>query len=117
MYPHLNEPRWSSSERAIARKVFDAALKQELQQVMREVKQMANQIKEPADVWDSERYLTQRRKDIDCRYEYRHSQLRHVFGTLLYEGRVSEQELCGLRDDNLKSIRSLAKFSAEDAAA
>jgi hypothetical protein len=116
-YPHLNEPRWSGSERVIARKVFDAALKEEHQHVTREAKQMANQIKEPADVWELERYLTQRRKDIDRKYDYRYSQLRHVFGTLSYEGRVSEQELCGLRDDKLKSIRSLAKFSAEDSAA
>ena len=115
-YPYLNEPNWSRSEKAIARKAFDAALKRELQDVMQEVKQTANQIKEPADLWDLERYLTERRKEIDRKYDYRYSQLRHVFGRLLYEGRVSEEELRGLRDDKLTSIRSLAKFLAEDAA-
>jgi len=45
------------------RKVFDAALKRELQEIMRQAKRMANQMKEPADVWALERYLTQRRKD------------------------------------------------------
>jgi hypothetical protein len=34
----------------------------------------------------------------------------------LYEGRVSEEELRGLPEDKLKSIRSVAKFLAEDAA-
>ena len=41
---------------------------------------------------------------------------RYVFGRILYEKRLSEEELRGLREDKLKSIRSLAKFLAEDAA-
>jgi hypothetical protein len=53
-YPHQNEPLWSRSEKAIARTAFDAALKRELQEVMQEAKQMANQIHEPADLWDLE---------------------------------------------------------------
>lgn len=73
-------------------------------------------MKEPADLWDLERYLTQRRKEIDRKYDYRYSQLTHVFGKLLHEGRLSEGELRGLGEDKLRSIRSLAKFLAEDAA-
>jgi len=64
-----------------------------------------------------EHYLTERRKEINHKYDYRYSQLTHVFGKLLYEGRISEEDLNGLRDDKLKSIRSLAKFLAEDTAA
>ena len=115
-YPYQNEPAWSKSEKAIARTAFDAALKRELQDVMHKTKQMANQIKEPADVWELEHYLTERREEINRKYDYRYSQLRHVFGRLLYEGRVSEEELRGLQEDKLKSIRSVAKFLAEDAA-
>ena len=112
-YPYQNEPVWSRSEKLIARTAFDAALKRELQDVMQKAKQMANQIKESADVWELEHYLTERRKEIDRKYDYRYSQLRHVFGRLLYEGRVSEEELRGLGDDKLKSIRSLAGFLAK----
>jgi hypothetical protein len=78
---------------------------------------MANQIKEPPDLWDLEHYLTQRRKEIDRKYEYKYSQLTHVFGRLLHEQRLSEEELRGLREDKLKLIRSFAKFLAEDTAA
>jgi hypothetical protein len=109
-YPYQNEPTWSKSEKAIARTAFDAALKRELQQVMEEAKQKANQMKEPGDLWDLEHYLTERRKEIDRKYDYRYSQLTHVFGRLLYEGRVREEDLRGLREDKLKSIRSLADF-------
>ncbi len=115
-YPYQNEPTWSKSEKAFARTAFDAALKRELQDVMHKTKQMANQIKEPADVWELEYYLTERRKQIDRKYDYRYSQLTHVFGRLLYEGRVSEEELRGLSDDKLKSILSLAELLAKYAA-
>jgi len=84
---------------------------------MRKTKQMANQIKEPAEVWALEHYLTERRKEINRKYDYRYSQLTLVFGRLLYEKRLGEEELGGLREDKLKSIRSLAKFFAENAAA
>ena len=115
-YPWQNEPTWSKSEKAIARTAFDAALKRELQEVMQEAKQMANEIKEPADAWDLEHYLTERRKEINRKYDYRYSQLTHVFGKLLSEGRVSEEELRGLGEDKLKPIRTVAKFLAEDVA-
>ena len=68
-------------------------------------------------MWELERYLTQRRKDIDRRFDFRSSRLTQVFGRLLHEGRVSEEELHGLREDKLKPIRSFAKFLAEDTAA
>jgi Photoprotection regulator fluorescence recovery protein len=61
--------------KAIARTAYDAALKRELQDVMRKTKQMANQIKEPADVWELEHYLTERHKEIDRKYDFRVSRL------------------------------------------
>ncbi len=112
-YPYQNEPMWSRSEKAIARKAFDAALKRELHEVIQEAKQMASQIQQPSDLWDLEHYLTERRKEIDRKYDYRYSQLTHVFGKLLQERRLGEEELRGLREDKLKSIRSFAKFLAE----
>jgi len=81
--------------------------------VIQETKQMANQINEPAHLWDLEHYLIQRRKESDRKYDYRYSQLTHVFGRLLHKSRLSEEELRGLREDKLKSIRSFAKFLTE----
>jgi hypothetical protein len=112
-YPYQNELTWSKSEKAVARTGFDAALKRELHEVMQQAKQRASQIKEPTDLWDLEHYLTQRRKEIDRKYDYRYSQLTQVFGRLLYETRLSEEDLRGLRDDKLKSIRSFTKFLTE----
>jgi len=83
--------------------------------VIREAKKMASQIQQSSDLWDLELYLTQRRKEIDRKYDYRYSRLTHVFGKLLHESRLSEEDLRGLREDKLKLIHSFAKFLAEDA--
>jgi photoprotection regulator FRP-like protein len=115
-YPHQSEPIWLRSEKTIARKAFDAALKRELHEVMQETKQMASQIKEPSDLWDLERSLTERRKDIDRKYDARGSRLKDVLGRLLYENRISEDDLRGLGEEKMKSIRSFAQFLRDDAA-
>ena len=115
-YPYQNESTWSRSQKAIARKAFDAVLKRELQAVMEEAKQKASRIKEPADVWKLERYLTERRKEIDGKYEFRSSRLTQTFGRLLCDRRFSENELRGLGEDKLKAIRSCAKVLSENVA-
>jgi len=116
-YPYQNEPIWSKSEKLIARTAFDAALGRELHEVIQEVKKMASQIQQSSDLWDLESYLTQRRKEIDRKYDYRYSELTHVFGKLLHESRLCEEELHGLRENKLEAIRSCAKFLARTDAA
>jgi hypothetical protein len=115
-YPWQNEPTWSKSEKAISRTAFDAALKRELHEVMQETKKMASQINEPDDLWELERYLTERRKDINQKYDSRGSRLKDVLGRLLYENRLSENDLRGLREDKMRSIRSFAQFLRDGAA-
>jgi hypothetical protein len=83
---------------------------------MREAKHMANKIKEPADLWDLERYLTQRRKDINSKYDFRNSRLKDVLGRLLSENRLVEEDLRGLSNDKMEKIRSFARFLREDVA-
>ena len=77
---------------------------------------MASQIQQSSDLWDLEHYLTQRRKEIDRKYNYQYSQLPQVFGRLLSEKRLRQEELRGLREDKLKPSHSFAKLLAEDAA-
>src|SRR5258708_3071416 len=114
--PYQNEPIWSRSEKTVARIAFDAALGRELHEVIQQAKKMASKIQQSSDLWDLEHYLTQRRKEIDRKYDYRYSQLTQVFGKLLYEKRLREEELRGLQEDKLNLIRSVAQFLAEYAA-
>ena len=115
-YRYQNDPAWLKSEKAIARTAFDAARDRELHEVIQKAKQMANEIRQSSDLRDLEHYLTERRKEIDRKYDYRYSRLMQVFGRLLYEGRVTAEDLSGLHDNKLKSIRSLAEFLAKHAA-
>lgn len=52
-HPMEDELRWPKSERMTARKAFDRALNQELQEVMQQAKQIAAEIKQPSDQWGS----------------------------------------------------------------
>ena len=115
-YPYQNEPIWSRSEKTIARKAFDAPLGRELHEVIQEAKKMASQIQQSSDLWDLEHYLTERRKEIARKYDFRGSRLIDVLGRLLYENRLGEEDLRGLREQKMKSIRSLAQFLRDGAA-
>ena len=77
---------------------------------------MASRIQQPSDLWGLEHYLTQRQKEIDRKYEYHYSRLTDLLGRLLYENRLSEEELRGLREDKMESIRSFARFLKNSAA-
>ncbi len=111
------ELAWSKSEKAIGSRAFDGALQRELQEVIQEAKQMSNKVGKPSELWELEHHLTQRRKEIDHKHEFRQSQLALLFGRLLYENRINEKELRGLGEDKLNSIRGYARFMAETAGA
>jgi hypothetical protein len=84
--------------------------------VIQEAKKMVSQIQQSSDLWDLEHYLTQRRKEINRKYDFRGSRLIDVLGRLLYENRLGEEELRGLREEKMTSIRSFAQFLRDDAA-
>jgi hypothetical protein len=63
-----------------------------------------------------EHYLTERRKEIDRKYGFRGSRLIDMLGRLLYENRLGEEDLRGLREEKMKSIRSFAQFLRNGAA-
>ena len=104
----MRKLKWSPAEKAIARNAFDLALRRELDATIRETKDRAASLKQPSELWELEHYLTQRRKDIDRLYDYRYSMLPLIFGNLLRQGRLAEQDLHGLAEDKLGLIRRQA---------
>jgi hypothetical protein len=102
--------QWSQAEKKVARTAFDLALKRELGKVMVEVKKRAEKIKQPPDLWNLEHYLTECRKRIDRKFDYRYSVLIQVFGELLHRGQIREEDLRGLGEDKLAAIRRFASF-------
>jgi len=108
-YTMIRSLKWSSAEKVIARKAFEYALQQDLGAIIRQAKKMAGSIEQPSDLWDLERYLTERRKEIDRQYDYRYSVLLNVFADLIQKGRLREQDLQGLSEEKLRHIRHMAQ--------
>jgi hypothetical protein len=75
---------------------------------MRLVKKMANDIKQPSDLWKLEDYLGRRRKAIDSTFDYRYSQLPLVFGQLARKGLIRLEDLQGLDEEKLSYVRFIA---------
>ena len=68
-------------------------------------------------MWELERYLTQRRKDIDRKYDFRFSRLTRGCLERSCTNVESPKKNCtGLPEDKVKAIRSCAKVLFEDAA-
>jgi hypothetical protein len=103
----MHELRWSRAEKAAAQRAFDIALERELTAVLQEAKERAAQIQEPSELWELESWLTQRRRQIDCRYDYRYSVLPLVFASLIRDGRLCEEDLAGIGRDKLDCVRDL----------
>jgi hypothetical protein len=106
----MREWKWSPAEKTAARRAFDKALSRELDAVIREARDRAARITEASELWELERWLTQRRLAIDRKYDYRYSVLPHVFANLLRDGSLNEDDLHGLDQHKLDAIRRIASF-------
>ena len=107
-YTVMRDLHWSPAEKSAARKAFGTALGREFMAVIAETKKMAGKVEQPAELWELERYLGERRKEIDRTYDYRYSVLPLVFGELIRQGRLSLEELHGLGEDKLLYVRRAA---------
>ena len=112
LYAKMRDLKWSSTEKAIARRCFDRALRQELDAAIQSTKKIAAKIRQASELWELEHHLTQLRKEIDRKYEYKYSKLVLVFADLVREGRLAAEDLRGLSEDKLRYIRQHAAKSA-----
>ena len=111
-YAKMRDLKWSSTEKAIARRSFDRALHQELDAAIQSTKEMAAKIRQASELWELEHHLTQLRKEIDSKYEYKYSTLVLFFADLVREGTLDSEDLRGLSEDKLRYIRQHAGQSA-----
>ena len=88
--------------------VFDQALNAELEELIRQAKEMAAVVDEASQLWDFERWLTQRRLEIERKYDYRYSVLPYVFATLIKQDRISKNDLDGLDLGKIEIILGIA---------
>ena len=104
----MYELEWSHAEKIVARRAFDLALGNELETLVLEAKERAAKIDQPSELWALEGWLTECRREIDRRYDYRYSNLPLVFAHLLRDGRLTEDDLRGLGQEKLDLIRRVS---------
>ena len=108
----MNES-WSTSEKQVARRAFDAARGREYKQLLSQTRQMADAMQEPSDLWRLHDFLTETRREIDEKYDYRYSVLIVVFARLIHEGWLSLEELEGLSEEKLAKVEQILKFARQ----
>ena len=106
----MSVTHWSASEKKIARRVFESALQQELSETMADFKQKAANVTTPNEMWSVRIFLSHAQRKIDSKYDFRYSQLESLFGILLREKRISEEDLAGLAEEKLNYIRRVASL-------
>jgi len=109
----MRDFRWSSSEKKIARAAFDLAFKREIESVRCDVESMLEQSSDPNEIWRIHDHLTDKRREIDRKYDYRYSVLISVFGRLIHEGWLTEEDLSGLSHEKLEAIRCVVSLDRE----
>jgi len=104
----IYDMKWSSDEKKVARKAFDIAYKREMDEIKSLLIDKVSQIKTNEDIWAIEDFLSAKRKVIDSKYDYRYSQLIMVFGRLLSEGYLNEEDISELSEEKKDFIKKLA---------
>ena len=99
---------WSKKEKAVARRAFDIAYEKEGKELVNKIREMANTANNPEDIWHIHDFLTEKRKEINDKYDYRYSILIYVFSRLMREGLIALDDFKGMDDDKIAKIKNLA---------
>ncbi len=104
----MNYEKWSKKEKSIARAAFDKAYDKECNQIIGKLKEKSQKLSDQEDIWELHDYLSEIRKEIYEKYDYRYSVLIMVFAQLLKQQWLKIDDLEGLSMDKIDKIKSLA---------
>jgi len=103
----MNDIKWSKGEKKIARTAFDKAYERECADLIKKLRAKAKEIAEPGDIWRLHEFLTDKRDEIDEKYDYRYSKLIFVLARLVKDGWLEFSDLKGLGENKIDPIGSL----------
>ena len=106
----MNYFKWSKPEKKIARIAFDKAYQRECSNLIEKIRTKAREITEPDNIWRFHDFLTEKRDEIDEKYDYRYSVLVLVFARLINDGWLDFDDLKGLAENKIDRIESLINF-------
>lgn len=104
----LRDFKWSQGEKKIARAAFDKAYLNEMSEIRSQLEKRCRHLDDFEQIWSIHDYLTDKREEIDEKYDYRYSKLMIVFAKLLGEGFIKEEDLKGFSEDKLEALRSIS---------
>jgi hypothetical protein len=103
----MREFTWSPTQKKAARAAFDLAVAKELKAIRREVEVILRNSGDDREVWRVHDYLSEKRQEIDQKYDYRYSVLISVFSRLVSEGWLTLDDLSGIGSEKLEMIRNV----------
>jgi hypothetical protein len=106
----MSEDKWSKTEKSVARAAFDKAYDKECRQIIGKLKEKSLKLSDPKDLWELHDYLSEIRKEISEKYDYRYSVLLLVFAHLLKQQWLKIDDLEGLSGDKIDRIKRLANI-------
>ena len=106
----MHDFKWSKTEKKIARAAFENAYQRECSDIIEKIRTKAKKISKPVNIWRFHDFLTEKRDEIDEKYDYRYSKLILVFARLINECWVDSSDLEGLSEDKIDRMETLIKF-------
>lgn len=104
---------WSKSEKQAARRAYSLAYARECEAIAVEIRQRVADLRGEDEIWALHDYLTETRREVDEKYDYRYSQLILVFARLVAEGWLSLDELEGLAEEKIERIGGIVSWARE----
>jgi hypothetical protein len=101
---------WTLDEQEIARNAFDLAYGREVDALINSLRYRAQSISSVDGVWELHDFLSNKRYEIDGKYDYRYNSLLFVFASLVKDGLLNVDELNGLAAEKLAKIKAMARM-------
>jgi hypothetical protein len=111
--PGMREFTWSPKQKKAARAAFDLAIEREVKSIRDHVQAMLGAMTEDRMVWKVEDYLSEKRREVDQKYDYRYSVLMWVFPRLVAEGWLKIEELSDIGEEKVEVLRMLTSLGED----
>lgn len=101
---------WTVEEQDLARRVFERALKRELEALIETLRSQTAALNSAEDVWRLHDFLSIQRHAIEGRVAFQLTGLLFVFAGFVRDGLASLEEFQGLSEDKRFKISAMARM-------
>ena len=89
------------------RAAFDLAPDRELRAIRQETEALLQKWRDESAIWRVHDYLSEKRREVDEKYDYRYSVLILLFSRLLSEGWLTVDDLSGIGAEKIEIIQKV----------